>query len=87
MSYRVIWSPFAEDWLELFLSNAAERANIAAAAKDIDQQLIADPTALGESRYDEVRIGFVRPLGVQFEVLEDVRMVVVHDVWRIDWKH
>jgi hypothetical protein len=25
MIYRVIWSPFAEDWLDLFLSNAGER--------------------------------------------------------------
>ena len=40
----------------------------------------------GESRYDAVRVGFVLPLGVQFEVFDDVRTVIVYDVWRIDVK-
>jgi hypothetical protein len=44
------------------------------------------PNKFGESRYDTVRIGFVSPLGVQFEVMQDVRTVVVYDVWRIDRK-
>jgi hypothetical protein len=29
-------------------------------------------------------VGFVHPLGVQFEVMDDVQTVIVHDVWRID---
>ena len=33
-----------------------------------------------------MRVGFVFPLGVQFEVMDDVRTVIVHDVWRIDRK-
>lgn len=57
-----------------------------AAAKEIDQHLSADPTGFGESRYDTVRVGFVRPLGLQFEVIEDVRTVIVYDIWRIDQK-
>ena len=41
------------------------------------RRLVADPLDFGESRYDQVRIGFERPLAVQFEVLEDVRTVIV----------
>jgi hypothetical protein len=33
-----------------------------------------------------VRVGYELPLGVQYEVLGDVRTVVVYDVWRIDAK-
>jgi hypothetical protein len=47
---------------------------------------MTDPTAFGESRYDTIRVGFAYPLGVQFEVMDDVRTAIVHDVWRIDRK-
>ena len=86
MSYRVFWSPHAEHRLEEILRDAAVQAECAAAAREIDQQLVSDPKRFGESRFDLVRIGFVRPLGVQYEVLHDVRTVIVYDVWRIDAK-
>jgi hypothetical protein len=84
MSYRVFWSPHAEQRLELILQDFSARTQIAAAARDIDLFLSSDPLGFGESRYDTVRVGFARPLGVQYEVLEDVRTVIVYDVWRID---
>jgi hypothetical protein len=86
MQYRVLWAPYAEDRLELFLQATSEPPILATAARQIDQQLLTVPTAFGESRYDTVRIGFAYPLGVQFEVMDDVRTVIVHDVWRIDRK-
>lgn len=86
MTYRVLWAPNAEQRLEAMLRESPSQAHIATAARQIDRQLIADPLHFGESRFEAVRIGFVRPLGVQFEVLEDVRTVVVYDVWRIDSK-
>jgi hypothetical protein len=84
MTYRVLWSPHAEQGLDELLRNSPERELLAAVVREIDQCLIADPSAFGESRYDTVRVGFVRPLGVQFEVMDDVRTVIVYDVWRID---
>ena len=84
MSDRVFWSPHAEQRLELILQDLSARTQIAAAARDIDLFLSSDPLGFGESRYDTVRVGFARPLGVQYEVLEDVRTVIVYDVWRID---
>ena len=65
------------DWSNFFAKTAGE----------IDGHLLGQPNEFGESRYDTVRIGFVHPLGVQFEVLEDVRTVIVYDVWRIDRKY
>jgi hypothetical protein len=87
MKYRVLWAPYAEESLERMLAAAPhDDAVLAAAAREIDQHLLTEPLQFGESRYDAVRIGFVRPLGVQFEVLDDVATVVVHIVWRIDGK-
>ena len=86
MTFRVFWSPHAEERLEQLILGTPEPARLAAAAKEIDQHLSADPKAFGESRYDTVRVGFVRPLGVQYEVIDDVRTVIVYDVWRIDPK-
>jgi hypothetical protein len=84
MTYRVAWAPFAENWLEQYLSAAVDRIVVAKAAKEIDRQLMTDPMEFGESRDGAVRIGYARPLGALFEVFDDVRAVVVYDVWRID---
>ncbi len=86
MTYRVLWSPHAEERLEQLLRDTTEPAALAKTAGEIDGHLLGQPNEFGESRYDTVRIGFVHPLGVQFEVLEDVRTVIVYDVWRIDRK-
>lgn len=86
MSYRVFWAPHAEQRLEEILRDATMQGQCAAAARDIDKLLGSQPLHFGESRFDAVRVGFVRPLGVQFEVLADVNTVIVYDVWRIDVK-
>jgi hypothetical protein len=80
MQHRVLWAPDAEKKLEQFLKSASGPGILAAAAREIDQQLIAAPKEFGESRYDSMRVGFVFPLGAQFEVMDDVRTVIVHDV-------
>lgn len=87
MSYSVFWAPNAEQRLEEILQDAASQSLCAAAARDIDQQLISDPLRFGESRFEAVRVGVLRPLGVQYEVLQEARAVIVYDVWRIDVKH
>lgn len=86
MNHRVFWSPHAEQRLELILKGAADTAVLVAAARSLDRQLVADPVSFGESRFDTVRVGFELPLGVQFEILNDVRTVIVYDVWRVDRK-
>jgi len=86
MPYRVLWAPLAEDKLEQLLQAASDAAILAAAAREIDRHLLSAPESFGESRYDTIRIGFVYPLGIHFEIMDDVRTVIVHDVWRIDRK-
>lgn len=84
MTYRVFWSPEAEDQLEVVLREPASRSEIVAAARDINRSLAKYPFRFGESRYDAVRIGFAKPLGVQYEIHDDVKTVIVFDVWRTD---
>jgi hypothetical protein len=83
MTYRVLWAPHAEEQLESILGRAPELAEV---AKKIDARLMKRPKSFGESRYDAVRVAFPHPLAVHFEVMDDVRTVVVYDVWRIDHK-
>lgn len=86
MSYRVFWTPDAEASLERLLHESEEPRELAMIAKEIDRNPTADPKRFGESRLLTVRIAFIRPLGVQFDVLDDVRTAIVDAVWRIDRK-
>lgn len=86
MTYRVFWAPHAESLLEIILRDEEAQARYAAAAREIDKQLAADPISFGESRYDDFRIAFEHPLGIDYEVLQDVRTVIVYNVWRVQSK-
>jgi hypothetical protein len=84
MKYRVFWDPYAERQLKQILLASANNSQLIAAVRSIDTQLVLNPSDLGESRFDEFRIAFVRPLAVLFEVLQDVRTVIVCEVWRVE---
>ena len=84
MNYRVFWYPDAQRLLDALLESAEDHERIAGAAQEMDRQLAADPFGFGESRYERMRIGFVRPLAVHFEILRDVSTVIVYNVWRTD---
>ncbi len=85
MPYRVFWSPDAERLFKnLHAAASSDAAALLQAASAIDTQLHENPHKLGESRQENVRIGFQQPLAVKYEVLEDVKTVVVFDVWRTD---
>ncbi len=66
------------------LNMAADPSALASAARVIDGFLLNAPNEFGESRYEFMRIAFVLPLAVQFEVMDDVRTVIVHDAWSVD---
>jgi hypothetical protein len=84
VNYRVFWAPQAEKQLEAILQDLTEQVRIAAAARRIDESLASSPLTFGESRYDTLRVGFELPLGIDYEVLQDLRTVIVYHVWRID---
>jgi hypothetical protein len=81
MPYRVFWSPDAERRYKVLLRLSSDAATLAQAARDIDRQLHSNPFELGESRDENIRIGFLEPLAIEFEVLQDVETVIVFNVW------
>jgi hypothetical protein len=84
MKYHVFWSPDTEQRLEGILLAASDPSILTRAVREIDRELLSRADTFGESRYENVRVAFAEPLGIQFEVLEDVRTAIVFHVWRTD---
>jgi hypothetical protein len=55
---------------------------VAAAGDEIDAILREDAHLRGESRQGRVRILFIAPLAIDFEVVQDDRVARVLTVWR-----
>lgn len=83
MSYTVIWRREALDELAVAWMMAADRDAVTVATAQIDRLLRASPLDQGESRDDDTRVLFIRPLGVEYEVEEGDRKVFVNSAWRI----
>jgi plasmid stabilization system protein ParE len=81
MIFTVLWTPTAEQELASIWLDAEDRNAVTSAAHTIDALLRADPHTRGESRHDAVRVLFVPPLGVDFDVVEADRIVYVLTVW------
>jgi hypothetical protein len=76
-SYRVTLTAKAEtDLTELWLA-APDQAELTASADAIDRQLSRDPNGTGIPLFDTVRRCRRDPLVVDFEVIEDDRLVNV----------
>ena len=82
MRYTVVWVPSAEDDLAIIWMDATDRSAVASAADRIDGLLREDPHHQGGPHYGEVLTLTVSPLGIDFEVLEDDRLVKVLTVWK-----
>ena len=63
--------------------NALDRQAVADAANRIDMLLRTSPHSQGESRDQETRILFERPLAMQFEIHDADKVVAVLKVWWI----
>jgi len=84
MTYTVLWHPKAEAELAAVWLDAPNRTAVTTAAAAVDGWLAADPLAAGESRDPaSMRLGFERPLGVYFEIIEDDKKVVVRHVFAV----
>jgi len=79
--YTVRWKRTALDRLTELWLEAADRSAVTAAVDEIDRIFAAEPHDAGESRSDNVRILFVAPLGVFFEIPVASRVVSVLKVW------
>lgn len=84
MSYALEFVPVAEDGLAAAWLAAADRNAVAAASYRIELELVRRPLDLGESRSSSVHRTYSdRPLGVEFEVIEDDKRVRVLRFWLI----
>jgi plasmid stabilization system protein ParE len=77
MRYTVICHPAAEEQLAAAFMAAADRPQVTAAARAIDEILRTAPVAFGESRDGELRVGFEPPLAVWYTVTDSDRTVVI----------
>jgi hypothetical protein len=60
---------------------ATDKRAIAEAANEIDIRLTTQPQLFGEARSGAMRVWFVGPIGVTYEILADDCVVRVLDVW------
>jgi plasmid stabilization system protein ParE len=81
MTYTVAWTPTAQDDLAAVWLAAADRNAVTDASDEVDRLLKNDPEMQGMPSFDTVRTLVVPPLGVEFEVVEDDRIVYVLTAW------
>ena len=82
MRYTVLWSPDAENDLAAIWLDANDRNAVTAAGDQIDAFLHQDAHLQGESRHGRLRILFIPPLAIDFEVIHDDRIARVLTLWR-----
>lgn len=82
MNYEVVWGPVAEQMLAAVWLATVDRGAVTRASSWLDRQLAVDPLRLGESRESSVRrVAFRPPIGIEFEVIEDDKRVIVQGVF------
>ena len=82
--YNVFWKPIAEQELAAIWLKSTDRLSITVAATQADTLLALIPLEIGESRTSTVhRIAFCLPLGVEYEVVEDDKIVIVQGVFAV----
>ena len=73
--YEVRWKRSALNRATELWLDAPDRTEVTAAVAEIDRLLARNPQEAGESRSDLVRVLFVPPLGVFFDIDEPTRAV------------
>jgi hypothetical protein len=86
MIHHVFWFPDADKKLQEIVAETDDKDDLALVIKKLDRWLSRFPQDVGESRFENVRLGFLPPLGILFEILENPPTVIVVDVWRTDRK-
>lgn len=84
MTYTVTWLPEVEQLLaEWWVDNPALRNSITSAADTIDKLLQRAPYDSGVHSFDNVYSLAVVPLGVDYEIDDGDRKVIVLSVWML----
>lgn len=83
MTYAVDWTPSALRELAVIWVGATDQA-VTASSHRLEQALAADPLRVGVPRNSSVnRTAVDLPLGIEFEVIEDDKVVRVVRVWSL----
>jgi hypothetical protein len=80
MIFTVVWTPAAEQRLAAVWLSAADRMAVTRSAIRLAELLRVDPQQQGDLRFDTVRSIIVGALGVEFEVVEEDRLVRILSV-------
>jgi hypothetical protein len=84
MNYRVEWTEEAENDLAAFQIAAEDQSVVTRASEWLDRRLALDPRNFGEEWISVThRIAARDPIGVEFEVIEDDKLVLVHGVFTL----
>ncbi len=84
MNYLVEWTPDAENDLAALWTTAEDQRAVTEASEWLDSHLTFNPLQFGEPWTSSVhRIAVRDPIGVEFEVIEDDKRVIVHGVFAI----
>jgi hypothetical protein len=85
MNYHVDWAPRAEQLLAAVWLAARNRGAVTAAAAWLDAELADAPLRFGDPIDSSIhRVGYHDVLGIEFEVIEDDKRVIVHGVFSLD---
>jgi hypothetical protein len=84
MNYHVEWTEEAENDLAALWNAATDQAALTAASNWLDRHLASDPLHFGGPWVSSVhRIAVRDPIGIEFEVIEDDKRVIVHGVFAV----
>jgi hypothetical protein len=82
MNYHVEWTPLAEQQLAAVWVAATDRGVVTAAANWLDDELARGPLSLGDPVDSSVhRVASFDVLGIEFEIVEDDKRVIVQGVF------
>jgi hypothetical protein len=83
--YSVVWGELFEQQLAAVWLAAKDRKSVSRAATFLETQLERRPLSVGESRSSSIeRIVFEAPLGIEYQVIEDDKKVIVQGVWLVE---
>lgn len=82
MKYQVEWGPVAEQQLAAVYLVATRPDDVTVAVAWLDHRLTFRPLLTGRARNASVnRVAFRDPIGIEFEVIEDDKRVIVQGVF------
>ncbi len=82
MKYTVTWIAWAEGRLADLWTDAPDRAAVSAAVARLDARLARTPLYIGDPVDSSVhRVAYDAPIGIEYEVIEDDKKVIVRGVF------